>query len=68
MLQNYMSVFYVSEEHLKTLHDSFTRQQSETALHEFEVFLKKLMVHLRKLKAQVKQLIETTNNKIDLEK
>lgn len=68
MLHNFMTVFNIDADLLKTLQMAGKRVEAEHLVQQFEEFLKKLKVHFKNLKKQVKMLIETQQAKIDLEK
>ena len=63
-----MVVFNVDADLLKTLHFQAKRVEADQLISNFEEFLRKLKVHFKNLKKQVKMLIETQQTKIDLEK
>jgi sorting nexin-1/2 len=68
MLHNFMVVFNIDADFLKTLHFQAKRVEADQLISNFEEFLRKLKVHFKNLKKQVKMLIETQQTKIDLEK
>jgi hypothetical protein len=58
MLHNYMIIFSIDANELKLLHTQAKRVESDLLFSQFEEFLKKLKIHFKALKKQVKSLIE----------
>jgi hypothetical protein len=59
MVYLYMQVWNVSAVQLKDLHQPKKRQDADHVFNMFEEFLKKLKLHFKTIKKQIKQLIDT---------
>ena len=68
LVKNYMLLLNVKEDQIRDFSTQAHRTESDFLFGQYEEFLKKLRIHLKALKKQIKSLIDTTQMKQDLDK